>query len=147
MHQALLQSRRDGKLVALFFMDLDRFKVINDTLGHEAGDLLLRQVAMRFKSCVRQTDTLVRMGGDEFTLVLPGLSDRQEAVKVAQKLLKTLEIPIEIVGHELFASASIGIVVYPQDGADAAELQQKMRIRQCTGKKAGETASNALRRR
>lgn len=124
LQQALAQARRHDWLVAVLFIDLDRFKQINDTLGHSVGDALLRQVSRRLESCLRKSDSLARMGGDEFTLVLSELKDPQDALRVAQKLLDALRAPFKVEAYELFVTASIGISVYPRDGKDAATLQR-----------------------
>jgi len=124
LQQALAMARRQGWLVAVLFVDLDRFKQINDTLGHPVGDLLLQQVARRLENCIRRTDTLARMGGDEFTLLLTELRDHQYSLTVAQKLLDALKAPFHLDGYELFVTASVGISVYPRDGRDAATLQR-----------------------
>ncbi len=108
----------------MLFIDLDRFKQINDTLGHAAGDALLQQVARRLEGCIRRTDTLARMGGDEFTVLLTELHDQQYVLTVAQKLLDALQAPFQIDTFELFVTASIGVGVYPRDGKDAATLQR-----------------------
>lgn len=120
--QAMARAARQEHILALLFLDLDRFKFINDTLGHHIGDGLLQAVAERLKSGLRQEDTLARIGGDEFTLLLPALQHVDGAVLVAQKVLDMLEQPFTIDGHELFVSASIGITFYPFDSDDAAVL-------------------------
>ncbi len=135
--QAITRAELHQQMVGLFFIDLDRFKLINDTLGHQAGDELLRQVCQRLQGSMRHTDTLVRMGGDEFTLILPELRDRQNAVMVAQKLLDAMRKPFDVAGHELFVCASIGIAVYPQDGADVATLQKNADTAMYRAKAAG----------
>jgi diguanylate cyclase (GGDEF)-like protein/PAS domain S-box-containing protein len=124
LQQALHAARRRGWLIAVLFVDLDRFKQINDTLGHPVGDGLLRQVARRLGDCIRKTDTLARMGGDEFTLLLTELQDYQYALTVAGKLLDALKASFQVDGYELFVTASIGISAYPRDGNDAATLQR-----------------------
>ena len=121
---ALSQAQRSGHSVALFLIDLDRFKYVNDTLGHHAGDMLLHQVSGRWKSCMRDYDTLARLGGDEFGLVLPMLENREDAVRVAQRLVESLKPPVEVAGHELNVTASIGVSIYPQDGTDTVTLQR-----------------------
>jgi diguanylate cyclase (GGDEF)-like protein/PAS domain S-box-containing protein len=118
LRQALVQANRTGTPVALMFLDLDRFKAINDTLGHVTGDLLLQAVAERVAACVRESDTVARLGGDEFTVVLTNLAQAQDAAKVAQKILDTLAKPFLLGGHELFITASIGITIYPTDESD-----------------------------
>jgi len=106
------------------FIDLDRFKQVNDTLGHDKGDDLLLQVTARLKSCLRKGDTLARQGGDEFTVVLPDLRVRDDARLVADKFLECLNMPFDLGGHEVFISASIGIAVYPHDGETIDELMR-----------------------
>lgn len=124
LSRALAQARRHEWLVAVLFIDLDRFKQINDTLGHTVGDALLQQVARRLEGCIRKTDTLARMGGDEFTLLLTEIRDPKYAEVVAQKLLDALQAPFYLDNHELFITASIGISLYPKDGKDAATLER-----------------------
>ncbi|WP_159015881.1 EAL domain-containing protein [Cognatiluteimonas profundi] len=120
--QAVVQAGRERQQVAVLYMDLDRFKHINDTLGHSSGDALLCQVATRLQGCVRKTDTLARLGGDEFTVVLTGLRDAQDAMQVAEKLIETMRDPFHVEGRELFTSISLGISMYPDDGLDGETL-------------------------
>ena len=122
LNLAVLQAKRNGAELALMFIDLDRFKLVNDTLGHAVGDVLLQQAALRLKACLRRGDTLARLGGDEFTAVLPELSNRQDAVLVADKFLECLRQPFELAGQMIHISASIGIAVYPADGDSIDEL-------------------------
>lgn len=122
--QALIQAQRNHGRAAVMFLDLDRFKVINDTLGHSIGDLLLQAVAARLTGCVREGDTVSRLGGDEFVILLPELRDAEDAYVVAQKLLAAAALPFELRGHELHISASIGISFYPDDGAGAEALMK-----------------------
>ncbi len=119
---ALAHAKRHKEKLAICFLDLDRFKEINDTLGHSIGDALLRSVADRIRRCVREEDTLARFGGDEFTLLIPSLVEAEDAAKVAQKTLETIKIPFSIQDHDLFVSASIGISIFPADGTDAETL-------------------------
>ena len=128
LQQALAQSQRSGKLTALLFLDLDGFKRINDTLGQGIRDKLLKSVAKRLKISVRQVDTIARFGGDEFTIVLLEINDAQDAKKVARKILKVISRPYKIDDHELFVTASIGISIYPGDGADIENLIRKADI-------------------
>ncbi len=116
LHQAITHSKRNKTSLAVMFLDLDRFKVINDTLGHIVGDHLLQAVAMRLRHCLREGDTLARIGGDEFTLLLPEVAHREDAELVARKIIKSLKEPFRIDNHELFISTSIGISHYPEDG-------------------------------
>jgi diguanylate cyclase (GGDEF)-like protein/PAS domain S-box-containing protein len=113
---AVAQAHRSGQHLALLFLDLDRFKVINDSLGHGLGDRLLQEVAGRLRGSVREGDTVSRLGGDEFTMLLPGIGRAVDAAKVAEKVLDTLREPIRVEGHDLFVTASIGIAIYPEDG-------------------------------
>ncbi len=120
---AISQAKRENESLAVMFLDLDRFKNINDTLGHMIGDELLQQVSSRLQDCIREGDTLARFGGDEFTLMLPKLHDsRHDASKLAQKITNTLKKPFNIDGHELYVSTSIGIALYPQDGTNMDSL-------------------------
>jgi diguanylate cyclase (GGDEF)-like protein/PAS domain S-box-containing protein len=120
---AISQAKRDNEILAVMFLDLDRFKNINDTLGHMIGDELLQQVSVRLKECLREGDTLARFGGDEFTLLLPKISnDRSDASKIAEKITIMLKEPFIVDGHELYVSASIGISLYPQDGTNMDHL-------------------------
>ena len=120
---AISQARREDEMLAVMFLDLDRFKNINDSLGHMIGDELLQQVSTRLKSCLREGDTLARFGGDEFTLLLPKVGDKREDVSaIAQKITSILKDPFMIDGHELYVSVSIGIAMYPQDGNNMEAL-------------------------
>ena len=119
--QALGQARRNGRLAAVMLLDFDRFKAINDTFGHTAGDELLRAIGRRIVECVREGDTVARLSGDEFTILLPNIQQRNNAAIVAQKVLDNLQRPFSLNGHEVFISTSIGIALYP-DGADNETL-------------------------
>jgi diguanylate cyclase (GGDEF)-like protein/PAS domain S-box-containing protein len=119
---AVALAQRRAKQVAVLFLDLDHFKIVNDSLGHTVGDELLREVARRLKSAVREGDTVARVGGDEFTIVLQDISHAQDAVVVAQTVLRTVAEPMAVQGHRLYATTSIGIAVFPNDGSDAETL-------------------------
>jgi diguanylate cyclase (GGDEF)-like protein/PAS domain S-box-containing protein len=119
---AIAQAQRKGTELAVMFIDLDRFKLVNDTLGHICGDELLQQVATRLKAALRQGDTLARLGGDEFTLCLPELQNRHDAQVVADKALECLQKPFQLAGSDVHISASIGIAIYPHDGESIDEL-------------------------
>ncbi|MGQ0658200.1 MAG: EAL domain-containing protein [Chromatiales bacterium] len=120
--QALAQAQREGHHVAVLFTDLDRFKAINDTLGHAVGDDLLRQTAQRLREALRDGDTVARLGGDEFVIVLPHIREAQEAAQVAVKALDTLSLPFYVLGQELHVTTSIGVSLYPKDGLDTETL-------------------------
>ena len=113
LRQALIHARRVGGQVGLLFLDLDRFKLVNDTLGHRAGDQLLKEVARRLQQTVREQDTVGRLGGDEFTVILPDLSSPTSAANVAGKIIDTLALPVSIDGQDIVVTTSIGIAVYP----------------------------------
>ncbi len=116
------KAHRSGLPLALLFIDLDHFKEINDTLGHEIGDLLLKQVGQRLQAYVRETDTVARLGGDEFTITLSELHDTGKVTDVAQKIRNDLARPFRLEGELAYISASIGITLYPRDGANAGDL-------------------------
>ena len=122
--QALMQASRQQRRVGLFFIDLDHFKTINDSLGHHIGDRLLQTVGSRIRSCVREEDTVARQGGDEFIVVLPSIQRFEDIGVIAQKLLGALSAPYSIDSAELHTSASIGVSVYPDDGADVETLMR-----------------------
>lgn len=124
LEQAIRASRRDNTKVCLMFLDLDRFKDVNDTMGHDVGDELLSLMAHRIAACLREVDTVARLGGDEFTILLSDFENRLEAVKVAQKLIVAIEKPLKINQKTIRASTSIGVTFYPDDGADAGLLVQ-----------------------
>jgi len=119
---AISHAQRHEARVAVLFLDLDRFKVINDSLGHNIGDQLLQAVAARVQSCVRDSDTVARLGGDEFTLLLPELTHAEDAALVAQKILEAVRYPFHIEGREFYITTSIGISIFPEDGIDAETL-------------------------
>jgi diguanylate cyclase (GGDEF)-like protein/PAS domain S-box-containing protein len=120
--QAIALSRRHGNKVALLFLDLDRFKPVNDSLGHAIGDQLLQSVAQRLTACVRASDTICRIGGDEFVVLLSEIEHVDAATHCAEKLLTTLALPHLIGGHEVHVTSSIGISVCPDDGRDAEAI-------------------------
>jgi diguanylate cyclase (GGDEF)-like protein len=125
LNQELAHARRNRTQLALIFIDLDRFKSINDSKGHESGDKLLCEVADRLTSCTREGDTVARLGGDEFVVLLPGLDNPQQAARLADEMLKLLVEPFMIKGSESFVGASIGVSLFPVDGTMASELIKK----------------------
>jgi diguanylate cyclase (GGDEF)-like protein/PAS domain S-box-containing protein len=122
LNQAIASARRRGRKLALLFLDLDRFKNINDSLGHTIGDRLLQSVAQRLVRCVRCTDTVSRQGGDEFVILLSDVTHAQDAAVSAEKILTALRLPHSIDEHDLHVTVSIGISTYPDDGTDAEML-------------------------
>lgn len=120
--QALAQGRRHGDPLAVLFLDLDQFKAVNDTLGHAAGDRLLIAIADRLQRTVRASDTVARVGGDELAFLLPGIERAEDAARAAQKILDAVSRPLEIDGHPLYVTASIGISLFPADGEEAEAL-------------------------
>ena len=120
LNQALVMSRRHGARLAVFFIDLDRFKLINDGLGHEIGDRVLTSVAQRLRDCLRDEDTLARLGGDEFGVLLPEIAEPRHTRVVADKLLAALAVAVP--DHQLTVEASIGVAVFPEDGGDVQHL-------------------------
>lgn len=122
LRRALDAARRNGTRLAILFCDLDNFKDVNDTLGHDRGDLLLKQIAGRLSACIRKGDTLSRLGGDEFVLLLPVASGDKEAVSVARKIKRQMARPFDLDGHEIYSTPSIGIAIHPDDGADVSTL-------------------------
>jgi diguanylate cyclase (GGDEF)-like protein/PAS domain S-box-containing protein len=118
-------AERNGGRIALLFVDLDHFKTINDTLGHPVGDELLQQVALRLRTCVRDTDTISRLGGDEFLIALTDIDDAEDASHVAAKIVEALSVPLHIGDHELTATLSLGVALWPDDGTDFDILLQR----------------------
>jgi diguanylate cyclase (GGDEF)-like protein/PAS domain S-box-containing protein len=116
LRRTLAAARRSERRAALLFCDLDNFKDVNDSLGHDQGDELLRGIAQRLSACIRKGDTLSRLGGDEFVLLLPAVGSDRDAVMVARKIMSQLARPFTLAGHEVYTSPSIGIAFYPEDG-------------------------------
>jgi len=135
--QAMAYASRGDAKVALLYLDLDKFKNINDSLGHSIGDALLKEVALRLWSCIRASDTVSRQGGDEFLVVLPETQDTQSISIVTAKILRQLATPFSIDGHDLSISVSIGVTVYPDDGEDFDTLLKKADIAMYHAKDAG----------
>lgn len=122
LEHAIHKARRDAGRLAVFFLDLDHFKQVNDSLGHRAGDVLLKEVANRIKSCLREGDTVARLGGDEFTLLLEDVRSAEYVGKVAEKVIRTMSRPYSIESTEVTVSPSIGVSLYPADGRDVDML-------------------------
>lgn len=137
--QALSQAQRDRRLVGLLYLDLDRFKRINDTLGHTVGDQLLKTVAQRLAGCVRASNAVSRLGGDEFTIVLPGLTAPEGAAVVARKILRAVSQPVSVQGHEVFVTPSIGVTISPTDGDDIEILLKNADTAMYRAKERGNT--------
>lgn len=135
--QALAKARRNGQQVALLFLDLDRFKNINDSLGHAFGDQVLKIVAERLGRQVRSTDTVARLGGDEFLVIAENVADSQNAANLAQKILDMFGQPVEIQTQELSVTASIGVSMFPSDGSDSEELLKCADVAMYGSKKSG----------
>jgi diguanylate cyclase (GGDEF)-like protein/PAS domain S-box-containing protein len=125
LDRAMLAARRDGRKLAVMFIDLDRFKTINDSLGHLTGDHLLKEVANRLCRVVRAVDTVARLGGDEFVVLVPGVREAQECALVGEKIIQAMAEPVPFEGRSLHISPSIGICLYPDDGEDVETLMRK----------------------
>lgn len=137
LQRELAKAKRDHEHVALLFIDLDKFKPVNDTYGHAYGDLLLKEVANRLHSCMRESDTASRLGGDEFVALLSDIEGRNAVMTVATKILNRLTEPYEIAGHTFNISASIGAAIYPEDGTDAKALVKSADMAMYDAKNAG----------
>lgn len=137
LRQALTEAGRDGRLVAVIFLDLDQFKNINDSLGHEVGDRLLQAVAQRLRRCVRRGDTIARLGGDEFTVALADMAQADDAGAIAQKIIAAFSAPFNLQDRELFVTASVGVTIFPDDGRDAEVLLKNADIAMYRAKERG----------
>lgn len=137
---AVEEARQFGETVAMLLLDLDNFKQVNDTLGHQAGDELLRLVAQRIAKALRRDDVIARLGGDEFAIILKGITARDEAIQVCAKLVEALATPLPIEGHDFFVTASIGVAFFPEDADDAATLTRNADTAMYQAKIAGKNA-------
>lgn len=137
LNQALAQARGSDRAAAVLFLDLDRFKLINDTLGHDAGDQVLLAISQRLRKCVRKSDTVARLGGDEFALVLTNINQPQDITAIARGILEVFAHPIELSDREVFITASMGISVYPYNSEDGESLLQQAHIAACQAKENG----------
>ena len=145
IRQALAKAKRDKTRLALMFVDLDNFKPVNDELGHDIGDLLLKEVAKRLQDCMRESDTAARIGGDEFIVLLPTIETEQDAMVVAEKICHALCQPFELAGHRLSISCSIGVVVYPEHGGDEEQLAKHADIAMYYAKQSGRNNAKIFR--
>jgi diguanylate cyclase (GGDEF)-like protein len=136
LDQYLAEAKRFDHLLGVVFLDLDRFKYINDSLGHAAGDTLLQMAAQRMQDCLRNNDTVARFAGDEFVIILSGFRDLQNLPRIALKLLQTLAEPYQLEGREVLSSASLGIATYPQDGTSVEQLMRNADTAMYEAKKA-----------
>jgi diguanylate cyclase (GGDEF)-like protein/PAS domain S-box-containing protein len=140
LNHAISKARRHNRRMAVLFIDLDRFKNINDTLGHEAGDTLLQEVGRRLKHTLRQSDTVARLGGDEFVVLLEEIGDARQVEKVAGKILAAVVRPFHLLGQEFRVTASIGASIYPEDGQDEQTLMKSADIAMYQAKEEGRNA-------
>lgn len=145
LRQSLTTAKRDKAHSALMFLDLDKFKPVNDELGHDVGDLLLKEVAIRLHNCVRESDTVSRIGGDEFVILLPVIEAEQDAMLVAEKILYALNLPFELAGNSISISASIGVAVYPEHGNDEKMLTKHADTAMYYAKKGGRNNAQLYR--
>lgn len=137
LNQAIRRARRSGRKLAIYFMDLDHFKAVNDNYGHQAGDVLLKEVADRLLDVVRESDTVARFAGDEFTLIAEDIDDDEQVVKIADKILESFHVPFQIDGHTVHSGASIGIAIYPEEGEDALALVKAADVAMYSAKEDG----------
>lgn len=137
LSQAIKHVKRENKLFALLFIDLDRFKAVNDQFGHEAGDAVLRSASARISACVRETDTVARVGGDEFAILLMNVRDAAKTKMIAEKILKELAKPFQIEKKRVYLSGSIGITLCPRDGLEVDQLMRNADSSMYLAKKSG----------
>ena len=137
LSQALTHAQRYDKMVSLMFIDLDGFKVINDTMGHDMGDCLLQAVARRLECCLRKSDTIARIGGDEFTCILPHIENAGDVHIVAGKIIRALSAPFDLKGRQVCISGSVGASLFPEDTEDIDELIKNADVAMYSAKKHG----------
>jgi diguanylate cyclase (GGDEF)-like protein/PAS domain S-box-containing protein len=137
LSMSITQAQRNETKIAVMFLDLDRFKIINDSLGHTMGDRLLQAVGQRLQTCIRKGDTLSRFGGDEFTLLLPEVKNTDSAIQISEKILAEIKQPFDLAGHEVYVGASIGIAIYPESGDTMDALIKNADIAMYRVKKTG----------
>lgn len=137
LRQTLAQAGRQGERVAVYFIDLDRFKAVNDAHGHEVGDKVLAEAARRLVTCVRRSDTVARLGGDEFVALTPGIGDAANAAAIAEKMVTTLREPFEVLGHTCRLGGSVGLALFPDDAGRGSELLRVADAAMYAAKKAG----------
>jgi len=138
--QAILLAQRNKRKLAVVWIDVDRFKQINDTLGHRVGDELLCEVARRLKYSLRESDTTARIGGDEFVVLLADMDNGADATVVAEKVMQALRVPMKLSGHELRVSVSMGMGIFPEHGSEAATLMRNADLAMYQAKRAGRDA-------
>jgi diguanylate cyclase (GGDEF)-like protein/PAS domain S-box-containing protein len=137
LEQAARRAQRSNKGMTVMFIDLDGFKKVNDTLGHDVGDLLLQEVALRLQKCIRLSDSVGRLGGDEFAMVLEDTQERSDSIMIGERILAALAAPFVLGGHPVTTAASIGIAIYAKDGTDALTLLKNADAAMYRAKQAG----------
>jgi len=134
---AIRQARRSKERLAIVYIDLDDFKIINDTMGHEAGDMILKELSKRFLDCARESDTVSRLGGDEFTILMPKISHIDDTSKLANRILESNNIPIKINDNNIFPKTSLGVSIFPEDGNNINILLKNADTAMYTAKQKG----------
>ncbi|MCP5269331.1 MAG: diguanylate cyclase [Zoogloeaceae bacterium] len=146
LERALASATRKQRQAAILFIDLDKFKAVNDSLGHAAGDQLLQEVSMRLAACLRVMDTVSRLGGDEFTVLLPEIESENDAISVAEKITAAIARPVDISGHEVHVTCSVGIALFPEDADEAGSLLRHADFAMYSAKAAGHNGWQRYRR-